>query len=177
MASRQVVIRDQLVPGDLGWMIMAHGEVYASEYGWGSSFEALVARIVADFGALGRSDRARAWIAEVDGRRAGCVLCSPGDQEATAELHILLVEPWARGLGLGTRLVDSCLGFARQAGYKRMTLWTNDPLVAARRIYLSRGFTLVSEEPHRSFGADLIGQTYELDLVTAPAAGLQPEPG
>jgi N-acetylglutamate synthase-like GNAT family acetyltransferase len=169
MLSRQVVVRNQLAPGDLGWMIMAHGEAYASEYGWDSSFEALVARIIADFGALGCTDRARAWIAEMDGRRAGCVLCCPGDREDTAELHTLLVEPWARGLGLGARLVDGCLDFARQAGYARMTLWTNDPLVSARRIYLSRGFTLVQEEPQHSFGADMISQTYELDLLAAPA--------
>lgn len=175
MAGEQVLIRDQLLPGDLGWMIMAHGETYSREYGWGSPFEALVARIIADFGALGSTDRARAWIAEVDGRRAGCVMCCPSDDAAgsnaranTAELHTLLVEPWARGLGLGARLVDSCLDFARLAGYSRMTLWTNDPLVSARRIYLSRGFTLVHEEPHRRFGADLVGQTYELDLVTGP---------
>jgi GNAT superfamily N-acetyltransferase len=173
MAGRQVVIRDRLVPGDLGWMIMAHGEVYAQEYGWDSSFEALVARIIADFGALGSSDRARAWIAEVDDRRAGCVMCCPGGDETTAELHTLLVEPWARGLGLGARLVDSCLDFARLAGYARMTLWTNDPLVAARRIYLSRGFTLVDEEPHHSFGADLVGQVYDLDLRQAPARQVQ----
>jgi GNAT superfamily N-acetyltransferase len=164
MASPQVVIRDQLGPGDLGWMIMAHGEVYAKEYGWDLSFEALVAKIIADFGALRGTDRAQAWVAEVDGQRAGCVLCCPGDDEATAELHTLLVEPWARGHGLGARLVDSCLDFAGQAGYTRMTLWTNDPLVSARRIYLSRGFTLVGEEPHHSFGADLVGQVYDLDL-------------
>jgi GNAT superfamily N-acetyltransferase len=174
MTDRQVVIRDQLAPGDLGWMIMAHGELYAAEYNWDASFEALVARLVADFGALGSTDRSRAWIAEVDGRRAGCVMCCPGDDEDTAELHILLVEPWARGLGLGARLVDDCIGFARQAGYARMTLWTNDPLVVARRIYLSRGFVLVREEPHHSFGADMTGQTYDLDLLTAAADRRQP---
>jgi N-acetylglutamate synthase-like GNAT family acetyltransferase len=97
------------------------------------------------------------------------VMCCPGDDETTAELHTLLVEPWARGHGLGARLVDSCLDFARLAGYQRVTLWTNDPLVAARRIYLSRGFTLVNEEPHQSFGADMLGQTYELDLLPEPA--------
>jgi N-acetylglutamate synthase-like GNAT family acetyltransferase len=175
-AAEQVIIRHRLVPGDLGWMIMTHGEVYAAEYGWDVSFEALVARIIADFGALGESERARAWIAEVDGRRAGCVMCCRGDDEATAELHTLLVEPWARGRGIGARLVDECLDFARQAGYARMTLWTNDPLVDARRIYLSRGFTLAEEEPQHSFGADMVSQVYRLDLQPALAAAGPPRP-
>jgi GNAT superfamily N-acetyltransferase len=163
---RQVVIRADDAPGDLGWMIMVHGEVYAKEYGWDGSFEALVARILADYAAGKQDGRARAWVAEVDGRRAGCVMVCAGD-ESTAELHTLLVEPWARGLRLGSRLVDQALDFARAAGYERMRLWTNDPLADARRLYLSRGFVLVSEEPHRSFGADLVGQTYELDLRQA----------
>lgn len=171
----QVVIRDRLRPGDLGWMIMAHGEVYAAEYGWDTSFEALVARIIADFAALDEG-RARAWIAEVAGRRAGCVMCCGGDDHETAELHTLLVEPWARGRGIGARLVDGCLDFARQAGYARMTLWTNDPLVDARRLYLSRGFALAGEESHHSFGADMVGQVYHLDLLPAPAAARRPGP-
>jgi GNAT superfamily N-acetyltransferase len=163
MSQSRVVIREDNAPGDLGWMIKAHGEVYASEYGWDATFEALVARILADYANGKDPDRARAWIAEVDGRRAGCVMCCPED-ETTAELHTLLVEPWARGHRLGTRLVDQCIRFARQAGYARARLWTNHPLVAARRIYLSRGFRLVEEEAHHSFGADLVGQVYELDL-------------
>jgi N-acetylglutamate synthase-like GNAT family acetyltransferase len=163
MSDQSVVIREASAPGDLGWMIMTHGEMYAQEYGWDTTFEALVARILADYGSAGDRDRTRAWIAEVDGRRAGCVMCCPED-ETTAELHTLLVEPWARGHRLGTRLVDQCLEFARKAGYARMRLWTNDPLVAARHIYLSRGFTLVSQEPVRSFGHDMISQYYELDL-------------
>jgi N-acetylglutamate synthase-like GNAT family acetyltransferase len=167
MDTEQIAIRDRLVPGDLGWMIMAHGETYASEYGWDLSFEALVARIIADFAGLDETERARAWIAEVDGRRAGCVMCCAGDDEATAELHTLLVQPWARGRGIGARLVDGCLEFARQAGYRRMSLWTNDPLADARRLYLSRGFRLVGEDPHHSFGADMVGQVYELDLQPA----------
>ncbi len=109
------------------------------------------------------------WIAELDGRRAGCVLCVPLD-ETTAQLRILLVDPAARGHGIGARLVDECVGFAARAGYARMRLWTNDPLVAARRIYLARGFTLVEEQPHRSFGADLVGQVYELDLLGSPVS-------
>jgi GNAT superfamily N-acetyltransferase len=173
MSDPQVVIREASAPGDLGWMIMAHGEIYAREYGWGTSFEALVARILADFADGQDRDRARAWIGEVGGRRAGCVMCCPADEGAgdgntgddtTAELHTLLVEPWARGHRLGARLVDQCLEFARKAGYARMKLWTNDPLVAARHIYLSRGFRLVREEPHHSFGQDMVGQYYELDL-------------
>jgi GNAT superfamily N-acetyltransferase len=151
-------------PGDLGWVVMAHGEFYNREYGWDTSFEALVARIVADYANDHDDAREAAWIAESDGRRAGCVFCVAAD-ERTAQLRILLVDPIARGQGLGARLVDECLDFARGAGYKRMKLWTNDPLVAARRIYLSRGFTLVEEEPHHSFGADMTGQVYELDLA------------
>jgi GNAT superfamily N-acetyltransferase len=169
MSDPQVAIREASVPGDLGWMIMAHGELYAREYGWDASFEALVAGILADYANAADRDRARAWIGEVDGRRAGCVMCCPADEstgdDITAELHTLLVEPWARGHRLGTRLVDQCLEFARKAGYARMKLWTNDPLVAARHIYLSRGFRLVREEPHHSFGVDMVGQYYELDSL------------
>ncbi len=164
MPAGDLIIRRLGKPGDLGWVVMAHGEVYAQEFGWDTSFEALVARIVADF--AGRDDDARqaAWIAERDGRRAGCVFCVAADEE-TAQLRILLVDPAARGRGTGARLVDECLRFARQAGYKRMKLWTNHPLAAARRVYLSRGFRLVEEEPHHSFGATLTGQVYELDLA------------
>src|SRR5260370_739394 len=129
MSQSRVVIREDNAPGDLGWMIKAHGEVYASEHGWDATLEALVAGNVADYANGKDPDRARAWIAEVDGRRAGCVMCCSED-ETTAELHTLLVEPWARGHQLGTRLVDQCLRFARQAGYARARLWTNLPLVA-----------------------------------------------
>lgn len=155
-------------PGDLGWVVMAHGEVYAAEFGW--DIEAVVVRIVADYSA--HHDRAReaAWIAEVDGRRMGCVFCVAED-ETTAKLRILLVHPDARGLGIDRRLVDTCVDFARAIGYTRMRLWTNDPLAVARRIYLDRGFVLTAEHPHRTFGPDLIGQTYELDLRTASPAG------
>jgi GNAT superfamily N-acetyltransferase len=158
-----LVIRRLGRPGDLGWVVMAHGELYADEFGWDTTFEALVARIVADYAAGDDPDRQAAWIAEAGGRRVGCVFCVPVDAE-TAQLRILLVDPAARGAGLGGRLVDECLRFARGAGYRRMRLWTNDPLVAARHVYLSRGFRLVEEEPHRSFGADLVGQVYEVDL-------------
>ena len=162
--SPQIVIRPLGQPGDLGWMVLAHGEVYAAEFGWDTGFEALVARIVADYGTGRDPDREAAWIAELDGRRVGCVLCVRAD-DATAQLRILLVDPSARGHGLGGRLVDECVAFARRAGYARMTLWTNDPLVAARRVYLSRGFALVREEPHHSFGVNLVGQVYQLELA------------
>jgi GNAT superfamily N-acetyltransferase len=160
----QVKIRSLDRPGDLGWVVMAHGEVYAAEFGWDGTFEALVARIVADYAGAHDPRREAAWIAELDGRRVGCVFCVAAD-ETTAQLRILLVHPDARGRGLGGRLTEACIGFARRAGYTQMRLWTNHPLVAARGIYLAAGFRLVAEEPHTSFGADLVGQVYELDLT------------
>jgi len=161
-ASPMVVLRG-LRPGDLGWIVQRHGEVYAREYGWSSSFEALVARIGADYLDKHQAGRDDAWIAEVDGQRAGCVLCVRNDEE-TAQLRVLLVEAWARGHGLGGRLVDECIRFARDSGYRRLVLWTNDVLVAARRIYQAAGFELVREEAHHSFGKDLVGQFWELRL-------------
>jgi GNAT superfamily N-acetyltransferase len=160
--------------GDLGWVVMAHGEIYAAEFGWDTSFEALVAEIVADY-ARHRDARQRAWIAEFKGQRAGCVFCVAGDEPNTAKLRILLVDPRARGNGVGGELVDRAIGFARQTGYARMQLWTNHPLTAARRIYVSRGFRLVREKPHTSFGADLIGQTYEL-ILSPSSPGQGPTP-
>jgi GNAT superfamily N-acetyltransferase len=152
-------------PGDLGWVVMAHGEVYAHEFGWDSSFEALVARIVADYAGGHDSRREAAWIAEIDGKRVGCIFCvADPDHEDIGLLRILLVHPDGRGRNLGRRLVDACLEFARDAGYARVRLWTNHPLAAARHLYLERGFRLIDATPHHSFGADLIGQTYELDL-------------
>jgi GNAT superfamily N-acetyltransferase len=163
-----VQIRPLGQPGDLGWVIMTHGEVYASEFGWDASFEALVCRIVANFAHGHDPAREAGWIAECDGRRLGCVFCVAADED-TAQLRILLVHPAGRGHHLGKRLTDTCIAFARDAGYRRMRLWTNHPLAAARRIYLDAGFTLVEEESHHSFGADLIGQVYELALDTSPA--------
>jgi len=163
MPAGNVTIRRLDQPGDLGWVVMAHGEMYASEFGWDTSFEALVARIVAKYAGDHDHTREAAWVAELDGRRAGCVFCIAVDDQ-TAQLRTLLVDPAARGHGIGARLVDECLDFAREAGYKRVKLWTNHPLVVARRIYLSRGFRLAEEEPHHSYGADLVGQVYELDL-------------
>jgi GNAT superfamily N-acetyltransferase len=163
-----VAIRPLGEPGDLGWVVMAHGEVYAQEFGWDTSFEALVAGIVAEYAADHYPGREGAWIAEVDGRRAGCIFCvADPDNDGTAKLRILLVHPDGRGHNLGRRLIDACLEFARSAGYERMRLWTNHPLAAARHLYLERGFALTREERHHSFGVDLIGQTYELDLRPA----------
>jgi GNAT superfamily N-acetyltransferase len=156
-------------PGDLGWVVKAHGEVYAEEFGWNTEFEALVARIVADYAAGHDPDREAAWIAELAGHRVGCVFLVARDA-GTAQLRILLVDPAGRGHDLGRRLVAECLAFARHAGYERMMLWTNDPLAAARHLYLEAGFTLVSEEQHHSFGVDLTGQVYELDLTARPTA-------
>jgi GNAT superfamily N-acetyltransferase len=167
MASGQASIRRADQPGDLGWVIMAHGESYASEFGWDTSFEALVARIVADYADGHDPAREAAWIAELDGQRVGCVFCVAQD-ERTAKLRILLVDPGARGHRLGGRLVDTCVEFARSAGYEHMLLWTNHPLTAARHIYLRRGFVLTEQEPHHSFGVDLVGQVYELDLAKVP---------
>lgn len=150
-------------PGELGWVIARHGALYAEEYGWDETFEALVARIVADFGAKRDSRRERAWVAELGGEPAGCVFCTARD-EHTAQLRLLLVEPKARGLGLGARLVDECLRFARRAGYERIVLWTNDVLVGARRLYERAGFELVEQGPHHSFGHDLVEQTWARPL-------------
>ncbi|HEU4329958.1 MAG TPA: GNAT family N-acetyltransferase [Lapillicoccus sp.] len=150
-------------PGDLGWVVQAHGEQYAAEFGWDTSFEALVARIVADFAESHDPRREAAWIAEVDGGRVGCVFCVATDHE-TAQLRILLVTPAGRGRGVGADLVRTCVDFARDAGYSRMTLWTNDVLAAARHLYEAAGFTLVDAEPHHSFGHDLVGQHWSVTL-------------
>ncbi len=149
-------------PGDLGWVVQRNGAIYAHEYGWDPSYEALVARIVADY--AGRADsREEGWIAELDGAPVGSVFCMRKD-DSTAQLRLLLVEPAARGLGIGERLVAECLTFARRAGYPEIMLWTNGILTAARRIYQRFGFELVDSEPHHSFGHDLIGQNWRLSL-------------
>ena len=150
-------------PGDLGWVVQAHGEQYAAEFGWDTSFEALVARIVANFAESHNPLREAAWIAEVESERVGCIFCVAAD-ESTAQLRILLVRPAGRGRGVGAALVRTCIEFAQDAGYSRMTLWTNDVLAAARNIYEAAGFTLVDAEPHHSFGHDLVGQHWSLTL-------------
>lgn len=165
----EVIVRLADRPGDLGWMVMAHGEIYDAQFGWDTDFEALVARIVADYAGRHAPSKEAAWIAEVDGERAGCIMLLAADEPATAQLRILLVTPAARGLGLGTRLVERCISFATDAGYERITLWTNDVLTSARAIYESHGFTLVDEEPHHSFGHDLVGQHWTLTLDAIPS--------
>jgi DNA-binding MarR family transcriptional regulator/ribosomal protein S18 acetylase RimI-like enzyme len=150
-------------PGDFGWLVERHGVLYAEEYGWDVTFEGLVAEIAGAFARAHDPGCERAWIAELDGRRAGCILCVRED-DATAKLRVLLVEPWARGHGIGSRLVAECLAFARSAGYRRVVLWTNDVLADARRIYERAGFTLVAEGSHRAFGHDLVEQTWSLEL-------------
>lgn len=149
--------------GDLGWVVQRNADIYAAEFDWDDTYEALVARIVADYAEHRDPDRDAGWIAEIDGRRAGCVFCVH-DGPGTARLRLLLVEPFARGTGVGTALVDTCLDFARSAGYHRITLWTNDVLTSARRIYERAGFTLDATRPHHSFGHDLVGQDWSRNL-------------
>jgi DNA-binding MarR family transcriptional regulator/GNAT superfamily N-acetyltransferase len=150
-------------PGDLGWVVQRHGALYAAEYDFDETFEFLVARIVADYAESHDPQREAAWIAEVDGRPAGSVFCVRQDDE-TAKLRLLLVEPSTRGMGIGARLVEECLRFARAAGYRQMTLWTQDILVEAIRIYQRAGFELVAEGKHHSFGQDLVDQTWSRPL-------------
>lgn len=162
LASSGLVLRE-LRAGDGGWIVHRHGVLYAEEYGWDQRFEALVARVVADF--IERNDTARecAWVAEQDGRIVGSVFVARhSDHEA--RLHLLLVEPEVRGHGLGGRLIEQSLRFARKAGYRRMTLWTNEVLAAARHLYGKAGFQLLHAEPHARFGENMMGETWGREL-------------
>ena len=150
-------------PGDMGWVTSAHGAIYAAEYGWDMRFEALVGKITAEFIENFDAKRERCWIAELDGERVGSVFVVR-KSDAVAKLRLLILDPKARGRGLGRRLVEECLRFAKSAGYSSMTLWTQSILTAARGIYERAGFKLIEEEPHHSFGVDLVGETWEREI-------------
>jgi len=158
-------------PGDIGWVVARHGALYAHEYGWDITFEGLVATIAGRFVEQYDARREACWIAERDAQNVGCIFLvqardekSGKPERGVAQLRLLLVEPAARGLGIGARLVDECERFARRAGYKHIKLWTQSTLLAARAIYAKAGYTLVASEPHHSFGADLVGEVWQLDL-------------
>ena len=150
-------------PGDMGWVVQSHGALYAAEYGFDASFEGLVAEIAAKFLASFDASRERCWIADIDGVQVGSVFLVRHSDEV-AKLRLLLVDPAGRGQGLGHRLVGECIAFARQCGYRKITLWTQSILAAARKIYQDAGFVLMATEPHRSFGQNLIGETWEREL-------------
>lgn len=149
--------------GDIGWIVQRHAVIYAQEYGWNEQFEGLVATIAADFLQAHDPRRERCWIAEREGQNVGCVFLV-AKTKTVAQLRLLLVEPRSRGLGIGERLVTECVRFARQAGYRKIILWTNNVLVTARHLYEKAGFRLTHEEAHRSFGVKLVGETWELKL-------------
>ncbi|MBR1153496.1 helix-turn-helix domain-containing GNAT family N-acetyltransferase [Bradyrhizobium sp. JYMT SZCCT0428] len=161
-AAARAILRTHR-PGDMGWVVQSHGAFYASEYGFDSSFEALVAEIAAKFLTSFDASRERCWIAELNGVPVGSVFVVKHSDDV-AKLRLLLVDPAGRGQRLGQRLVAECVAFARATGYRRMTLWTQSILVAARKIYQDAGFELVATEPHRSFGQSLVGETWEMEL-------------
>ena len=158
-----VTIRHDIRPGDMGWVIHRHGVLYAREFGWNEQFEALVAGVVATFSQNYDAEREQCWLAEIGSDMVGSVFLVQ-HSETEAKLRLLLVEAEARGLGLGSYLVHDCIRCAQDKGYQKLSLWTNDVLLAARRIYEAAGFRLVHQEPHRSFGRDLVGETWELTL-------------
>ena len=151
------------IPGDFGWVIKRHAELYGQEYGWKEPFEALCAQIVADCVNKNDHNRERCWIAEIDGENVGCVFLAK-ESATVARIRLLLVDPTARGLGLGTRLVDECIRFARRAGYKEITLWTHRGLTAARHIYQKAGFKLVRSERHQNWGPPVVSEHWDLEL-------------
>jgi DNA-binding MarR family transcriptional regulator/GNAT superfamily N-acetyltransferase len=165
-AAPPVAIRAP-IPGDYGWVIQRHAALYAAEYGWDASYETLITRIAADYLDKHDEQRERAWIAEHNGEPVGSIFCV-AENDTTARLRLLLVEPTARGLGVGSALVDECLRFATEVGYREMVLWTNDVLTSARHIYQRAGFELVESNPHHSFGHDLVGQTWRRPLIPNP---------
>ncbi|MGA8612180.1 MAG: bifunctional helix-turn-helix transcriptional regulator/GNAT family N-acetyltransferase [Xanthobacteraceae bacterium] len=155
------------VPGDFGWMVKRHGEIYAQEYGWTEPFEGLCAQIVADFANKNDPKRERCWIAEMDGEVVGCVFLAKDSAKGSAKvgrIRLLLVDPKARGLGVGAGLTDECIRFARRAGYKKITLWTHSVLTAARHIYQKAGFRLMRTERHRSWGRPVVSEHWDLEL-------------
>ena len=162
MASVTIRTADQ--PGDLGWIVQAHGELYSRDFGWSVAFEEMVAGVMGRYATDRDPVRECAWIAEVDGRRVGCIACTRDDEPSTARLRVLLVDPECRGLGVGADLVNTCLDFAIAAGYERMTLFTISTLGSARKIYEAAGFVLVNEKPNHDFGHDLVGQAWEVGL-------------
>lgn len=162
---KQAFILRQHEPGDMGWVIFRNALAYWDEYGWDERYEALVAKICADFINNFDPKRERCWIAEINGERVGSVFLVRGDDEKTSKLRLLIVDPQARGLGLGSKLVEECIRFAKKSGYEKTTLWTNSVLLAARHIYEKAGFRIVKAEPHHSFGQDLVGETWELNLT------------
>ena len=161
-APREIVLREPR-PGDLGWVVARHATLYAEEFGWGENFEGLCAQIVAEFVANHDARRERCWIAEMDGENVGSVFLVK-DSEQVARLRLLLVDPIARGQGLGTRLTDECVRFARLCGYRSITLWTHSILTAARHVYSKAGFTLTTSEKRRSFGKNVVSEIWDLKL-------------